>query len=124
MIKREAYWQTVFNQYIKEKKWYGHFELKATEAKTFPFSKIEQVQWDSLQAMETGGLVWKYSDQDQRPKPCDMSSVPPLPCYLVIKFKDGFYIIRFSEILKLSEAGEKSISQEVARSVCDRIVCV
>ena len=94
-MKKEAKWQTVWNQYVREKKLYGFFELKQTDLESFPFSKIETVQYEGLQATEKHGLVWKFSDTDMRPKPCDSVSIPPLPSYLVIKFKDGFYMIRF-----------------------------
>lgn len=122
MIKREAYWQTIFNQYLREKKWYGYFELKQTKANTFPFAKIEDCQWIGLQACEQYGLVWKLSDQDMREKPCDTIAIPPLPAYLVIKFADGFYIIKFSEIVKMREAGDKSISKSRASLVADRVI--
>jgi hypothetical protein len=122
MIKREAHWQTIFNQYLREKKWYGYFELKQTEGKSFPFDRIEPGQITGLMAVEQSGLVWKLSDQDQRQKPCDVLSIPPLPAYLVIKFKDGFYMIRFTEILKRLERGEKSISQSSAMLVADRVI--
>ena len=87
MIKKEAKWNTILNQYLREKKFYCFYELKQTELDYFPFSKIETVQYEGLQATEKNGLVWKLSDEDQREKPCDGMSIPPLPSYLVIKFK-------------------------------------
>lgn len=122
MIKHEAHWQTIFNQYLREKKWYGYFELKQTKAKTFNFKAIEQCQLDGLSAVEQSGLVWKLSDQDQRQKPCDTVYTPPLPAYLVIKFEDGFYIIRSTEILKRIERGDKSINKASAMLVADRVI--
>jgi len=119
---KEAKWQTVLNQYLREKKMYGFFELKYTEAETFPFAKIEQVQWEGLIATEKNGLVWKLSDQDQRQKPCDCLSIPPLGSYLVIKFKEGFYIIRFQKIVDLRDKGIISISRVEVEKIADKII--
>jgi hypothetical protein len=124
MIKRETKWQTVFNTYLREKQMYGFFELKVTTLDYFPFAKIEKGQYDGLQSTEKHGLVWKMSDADPRPKPCDCLSVPPLPSYLVIKFKDGFYLIRFSDIVKMRDAGAITIARPVAEQVAEKIIKV
>lgn len=124
MKRSEADWQTVWNQYLREKKYYGFFELKATQLKSLAFSKIEIGQYDGLQATEQSGLVWKLSDQDQRQKPCDTISAPPLPSYIVIKFSDAFYSIRIEEIVKLREAGGIAITWEQAKKVAEKIVYV
>jgi hypothetical protein len=122
MSKKEAKHQIVWNQYVREKKLYGFFELKQTETESFPFSKIETVQYDGLQATEKNGLVWKFSDTDMRPKPCDSVSIPPLPSYLVIKFLDGFYMIRFQKIVDLREEGGISISRSIAEKLAEKII--
>jgi hypothetical protein len=122
MIKHEQKWQTIWNQYIREKQLYGFFELKQTILDSFPFSKIETVQYDGLQATEKHGLVWKFSDEDQRPKPCDSVSIPPLPSYLVIKFRDGFYMIRFQKIVENREAGRISITRLEAEKLAEKII--
>ena len=123
-MKHEAKAQIVFNQYLRERKPNGYYELKQTDKAYFPFSKIEQVQYDGLQATEKGGLVWKLSDQDQRPKPCDTLSIPPLPSYLVIKFPDAFYFIRIGEVVKLREEGGISISLEQAKVIAEKTLYV
>ncbi len=122
MSKKEAKIQVVWNQYLREKKLYGFFELKQTDTETLPFSKIEIVQYEGLQATEKNGLVWKWSDEDRRPKPCDCVSIPPLPSYLVIKFKDGFYMIRFEKIVELRESGHISVSRSVAETLAEKII--
>lgn len=122
MSKKEAKHQIVWNQYVREKKLYGFFELKQTETESFPFSKIETVQYDGLQATEKNGLVWKFSDTDMRPKPCDSVSIPPLPSYLVIRFLDGFYMIRFQKIVDLREEGGISISRSIAEKLAEKII--
>jgi hypothetical protein len=121
-MKKEAKWQTVWNQYVREKKLYGFFELKQTDTESFPFSKIETVQYDGLQATEKNGLVWKFSDTDMRPKPCDSVSIPPLPSYLVIKFPDGFYMIRFQRIVEHREFGRISITKAEAEKLAEKII--
>lgn len=125
-IKKEANWQILFNQYLREKQskgeMYGFYELKQTIKDTFPFSKIEINQYDGLQATERAGLVWKLSDQDQRQKPCDTLSIPPLPSYLVIKFPDAFYCIRIKEIVKLRDSGMIGITQDEAKKRAEKII--
>lgn len=120
--KREAKFQVIFNQYLRETKMHGFFELKQVEGQTFPFAKIETVQWEGLQATEKNGLVWKLSDQDQRQKPCDCLSIPPLHSYLVIKFKEGFYIIWFAKIVDMRDKGCISISRMDAEKIADKII--
>jgi hypothetical protein len=122
MNRKEAKFQVIFNQYLREKKIYGFFELKQTDLNYFPFSKIETVQYDGLQATEKNGLVWKLSDSDMRPKPCDCFSIPPLASYLVIKFKDGFYMIRFKDIVEYREAGRVSITLQEAEKLAEKII--
>lgn len=123
-MKKEASWQTVWNQYCREKKIYGFFELKQTIKDTFPFAKIEIVQYDGLQATEKNGLVWKLSDEISRPKPCDSFSIPPLPSYVVIKFEDGFYMIRIGVIVAMREEGLISITREQAERVAEKIILI
>lgn len=119
---KEAKYQVIFNQYLREAKMYGFFELKQTDAQIFPFSKIETVQWQGLQATQKNGLVWKLSDEDQRQKPCDCLSIPPLGSYLVIKFKDGFYIIKFQKIVDLRDEGVISIGRVDVEKIADKII--
>ncbi len=127
MRKPEAKWQTIWNQYLREMRdkgqpiW-GYFELKQTMKNSLPFSKIEIHQYDGLQATEKNGLVWKYSDEDSRQKPCDCSCTPPLTSYLVIKFTDAYYMIPIMKIVKLREEGGISITIEQAKLMAERIV--
>ena len=121
-MKKEAKWQTILNQYLRESKLYGFFELKQTDKDYLLFSKIEKHQIVGLQATELGGLVWKLSDQDTRQKPCDTLSIPPLPSYLVIFFTDTFYMVRIGEIIKLMASGQKSISRENAKLLAEKII--
>jgi len=121
-MKREQRWNTILNQYFREKEFYCFYELKQTHTESFQFGKIEKVQWEGLQSTEKNGLVWKLSDEVSRPKPCDGFSIPPLPSYLIIKFKDEFCLIRFSEILKLRDEGIISISRSKAGEISEKII--
>jgi len=124
MRKNEQKWTTIFNQYLREKKLYGFFELKHTNLDYLSFSKIEIVQYDGLQATAKNGLVWKLSDQDMREKPCDTLSIPPLPSYVVIKFIDGFYLININDIVKMREEGEIAITKGRAEQIAEKIIKV
>lgn len=121
-MKKEAKWNTVLNQYLREKKLYCFYELKQTETHIFAFGKIEKVQWDGLVATEKSGLVWKWSDEISRPKPCDGASIPPLPSYLIIKFPGEFCLIRFGKILELRDEGIISINRDDAEKIADKII--
>lgn len=121
-MKREQRWNTILNQYFREKKFYCFYELKQTDKEIFAFSKIERVQWEGLPATEKNGLVWKWSDEISRPKPCDGASIPPLPSYLIIKFKDEFCFIRFEVIVELKDSGLISISKEMAEKLSEKII--
>jgi len=121
-MKREAKWNTVLEQYLREKKFYCYYELKQTDTESFAFAKIRKVQWDGLQATEKNGLVWKLSDEESRPKPIDGLSTPPLPSYLVIKFKDKFCLIRFEKIVKLRNEGVISVSRSTAEEMSEKII--
>jgi penicillin-binding protein-related factor A (putative recombinase) len=128
MKKPEARWQTIWNQYLREKRkkgeMYGFYELKYTSKNSLPFSKIEIHQYEGLQATEKEGLVWKLSDEDRRQKPCDAVCIPPLPSYLVIKFPDAYYIIRIKEIVKLREEGGISITIQQAKNIAEKILVI
>ena len=121
-MKHEQKDNTLLNQYLREKELYCFYELKTTILDYFTFSKIEKVQWDGLQATEKHGLVWKLSDEISRPKPCDGFSIPPLPSYLVIKFRDEFCLIRFGKIVDLRDKGIISITRSTAEALSDRII--
>lgn len=121
-MQTEASMNTVLNQYFREKHFYCFYELKQTTLETFAFAKIEKVQWEGLQATEKNGLVWKWADEISRPKPCDGASIPPLPSYLIIKFKLGFYFIRFGVIIELRDEGIISITRSMAEKLAERII--
>ena len=121
-MKVEAKMNTILNQYLREKKIYLYYELKQTNMESFAFGKIRKVQWEGLQSTEKHGLVWKMSDEISRPKPVDGLSTPPLPSYLIIKFKDGFYFIRFEKIVALREEGVIAICRQTAEEISDKII--
>jgi len=122
MSKKEAKLNTILNQYLREKKLYCFYELKQTDLDIFPFSKIRKGQEEGLPALEKSGLVWKLSDEDSREKPCDGFSIPPLPSYLIIKFKDGFYMIRYSEISRMRDLGIISVKRSLAEKLAEKII--
>jgi len=121
-MKREQKWNTLLNQYFREKEFYCYYELKQTQNESFQFAKIRKVQWDGAIAMEKNGLVWKFSDEISRPKPCDGVSAPPMPAYLIIKFKDEFCFIRFYKVVEMRDEGIISISKETAEEISEKII--
>jgi len=119
---KESKHQLVLGQYLRETRMTGFFELKVASKENFFFNKIENPQYLGLQATEKEGLFWKLSDQDQRQKPCDCIGIPPMSSYIVIKFKDGFYMIRIKEIVKLRDDGLVSISKDQAEQLAEKII--
>ena len=121
-MKKEAKHQVLLNQYLREKRLYGYYELKQTDKDTFYFTNLEKHQYEGLQATEKEGLVWKLSDEDQRQKPCDTFCSPPLPSFVVIKFRDGFYFINIKKIVELRENNSLGITLSQAKEIAERIV--
>lgn len=85
-MKREANIIPTITAYVKIKRIYGFFEVKQTRTNTFNLSNFEPQQLDSLSSAEMTGLVHKISDQDQRIKPFDIISAPPMKSFIVIKY--------------------------------------
>lgn len=120
--KKESQSQILFNQYLREKKMPGFFELKVAKGGTFNFNDLKDHQYEGLQAANRNGLVWKLSDDDRRQKPCDTLSIPPLPAFLVIQFVDDFYLIHIDNVVKLKLSGHNSITKEEARNFAEIVV--
>jgi len=103
---------------------YCYYELKVGRSGKFYFSNIETNQDEGLPALEAEGLVWKLSDEDSRKKPCDGFCTPPLPAYLVIKFKRKYYFVEYEKITTLKESGEKSIDEKTCAELSTKILTV
>jgi hypothetical protein len=117
-MKREAKFQSIFNQYLRNKRLHGVFELKQTITDSLPFSALELHQKESLIASMTTGIIWKLSDQDQREKPFDVISSPPLTAYVVIKYPDFFCIIYAPVFIKESQDSKRrSLTSERAKEL-------
>ncbi len=119
---KESRSNTILNQYLREKRLYCYYELKVAKGLYFQFSKIEKHQDEGLPALEQEGLVWKFSDEDSRQKPCDGGCFPPLPAYLVIKFGQRYYFVKYEKIREMMAKGEKSITEEEAQTLSTQVV--
>ncbi len=103
---------------------YCYYELKVAKGDRFTFSNIEDHQDTGLPALAKEGLVWKLSDEDSRKKPCDGFCTPPLPAYLVVKFKDKFYFIEYQKIVNMRAMKVKSINENEADAISTRVLKV
>jgi len=121
---KEASSNTVLNQYLRETRFYCYYELKVAREGKFYFRNIETNQDEGLPALEAEGLVWKLSDEDSRKKPCDGFCTPPLPAYLVIKFKRKYYFVEYEKITALKDSGDKSIDEESCEKLCTKLLTV
>lgn len=125
MHKTEAKNNTILNQYLREKRkegFYCYYELKIVRGNKFNFRQIETNQDEGLPALQKEGLVWKWSDEDSRKKPCDGGSLPPLPSYLVLKFTNIFYFVNYEQITRLKNVGVKSISLEDCKNIAEKVL--
>ena len=121
-MKREASFQTIFNNYLREKKMDGVFELKQTRTDSIPFLALETHQRESLLAVEDNGFVWKLSDADPRQKPFDCFSIGICPAYVVIRYPECFVMIRIDEFLQEERISErKSLTLQKAKDIAERI---
>lgn len=121
-MAKENQSQIIFNQYLREKKMYGFFELKEAKNGIFYFSQIEDHQLDGLSACYKGGLVWKLSDEDRRKKPCDALSIPPLPAYIVIRFENSFYLMHIKWIIATKNAGAVSLTEKQVKNFAEKVI--
>lgn len=117
-MKREANATPYFEKYIQLKKIYCYFELKQTTTDSILFSSVPEHQIDSLLAQQHSGLLWKHSDSDMRTKPCDGQFTPPLPAYVVIKYKQGYHAISIDNfIFERDHSKRKSLTVERAQEL-------
>lgn len=124
MKHTESKQNTELNKYLREKRkegFYCYYELKVVKGLYFYFRNIELNQDEGLPALDKNGLVWKFSDEDSRKKPCDGASLPPLPAFLVLKFKKNFYFIRHIHIQVMKAEGQKSMNEDEAYAYADLI---
>lgn len=121
---KEKDFQTIFSKYNSIAKIVGNFELKDTLGKkSYPYDGFEPQQIPSLLAAEVDGYRIKYSDADQRLKPFDYSSNPPMPGFIVIRFKKNFYIISVTRFLFHKDRSDrKSITEKECEYICYKSV--
>jgi hypothetical protein len=126
MLKREAKHTTVWANYLRENKdFIGLFEVKQTRTEKLYFNAFEPQQIDSLMAYEEGGYVHKFSDSDPRLKMGDISSQPPGPAYVVIRFPECFVAIRIIDFVNFINSTEKTfITYDQSRDIASKIVHV
>lgn len=122
-MKREAPVTTKWGHFVKQTKHHCYYEVKQTRGTSFAFSSFEPHQIQSLLALEETGVTWKFSDQDQRQKPCDGACLPPLPAYVVIRFPHVFVAIRIKKFVKYMEKTiKKSITLKEAMEISEKIL--
>lgn len=125
MNKKEATYQTKFNQYLRLTGLRGYFELKyiSKKVKNFNYRLIEPHQIASLLAAQDTGFVFKLSDADPRIKPFDCISTPPLFSYVVLIFESRCFIIAIDDFLRERDTtGAKSLSLDRSFDICTKTV--
>lgn len=118
MKKREANFQTIFNQYLRKKRLVGFFELKDAKGDSLPFSAVKEHQLSGLISASNMGFVWKLSDEDSRQKPFDCFYASPANGYVVIKYGKVFYIILAQTFeLERDLSTRKSLTKQRAKEL-------
>ncbi len=116
MITLEKHFQLKFGHWVKEERVTGLFELKISHGNTVPFSRFESQQLPSLWKCYTEGLYHKESDLSVGLKPADCWFMYG-DAYVGIMFnipenQNEFYLIHIREVMKLYNAGKKSITKK------------
>jgi hypothetical protein len=126
---KEAGHNTQLNKYLRDQRakgFYCYYELKKTGGQIFYVDAFESHQLSSLVASENEGLVWKLSDQDQRKKPFDGFSTPPLPSYVIIKYPKAFLFFRVKAFLeirdRITDGGKHVLEYAEALELAERIL--
>lgn len=120
--KREADFNVVFNKYLRAKGLHCYYEIKQVKL-TLPYNAFEPQQLESLLAAQENGLVYKFSDSDQRIKPFDGISAPPLPAFVVVKFAMNAYLIPIDKFMEhvninMKTPKKRSMNQDEAAFLC------
>jgi penicillin-binding protein-related factor A (putative recombinase) len=130
MKKREAKFQTRFNQwlryvYLKNAKTAIAFELKSTDGKSIPFNAVQTHQKDSLYNAKHTCLIYKIPDDSAGFKPMDSFALCGVRAYVVLEFTRSkkWYLIDIDNWLAYEKVSErKSITEEEASGLAELVV--
>jgi len=116
MITLEKHFQTKFGNYILENKIFCVYELKISKGNTVQFSKFQDQQLPSLWKAYRQGINIKLTDASVGLKPFDGMCYNG-DAYVGIMFnipenQNEFYLIHIREVMKLYNAGKKSITKK------------
>lgn len=130
MKKREASFQTCWNNYLREcraqgRPFYGYFELKQTTGSAIYYRSLEEHQHTSLMSAEQEGLIYKWSDEDQREKPFDSCSTRPEPAYIIAcygKSRTMYVIPRWKFNTEDLTQKRRSVTEDHAKDLSVRVI--
>lgn len=117
-MKREAIFQTLFNQWCRAVfKKTAVFELKQTK-KALLFSTVKSHQLAALRAVKHGVFVYKIPDEGFCKKPFDSFCLTKAEAFVVIKYPAFFVGIDVDAfIAEASASARKSLTQERAEVI-------
>jgi hypothetical protein len=118
MLKREAAFQTKFNQWLRKHPQTGAFELKQCD-ESLPFKRLEEHQENALRAAKHGVLIYKIPDDTRSYKPFDAFCLSKTPAYVVILFRSRhFYCIDIDAFIEeRSRSVRKSLLEDRAKEI-------
>ncbi|HNV61955.1 MAG TPA: hypothetical protein PKN54_03315 [Candidatus Cloacimonas acidaminovorans] len=116
MIKLEKHFQSKFTQWMEKEKLPCMYELKISHGNTVNFKCFQDQQLPSLYQAYTVGKHFKLTDASLGLKPCDGICYHG-DAYVGIMFnipenQNEFYLIHIREVMKLYNAGKKSITKK------------
>lgn len=125
MQKREAAFQTRFNLWLKhvylpqiEGPVSMACELKYTDEKSISFSAVAPHQQAALKAAAEWGLVYKIPDDSRSYKPFDSFCIRGSQAFIVLGFKNNFYLIRIDRWSDEEQTStRRSITEERAGEI-------
>jgi len=123
MKKREAKFQTEFNQWLRDNPQTGAFELKQTTTDSLPFSNVQEHQINALLAVKHGRLIYKIPDDSRSYKPFDCFCFTKSSSYIVIKYPSCWVMIDIDEFQKENaSSARRSLLVSRAREIATIVV--
>lgn len=119
MHKREASFQTKFNEYCRQNKLpTAAYELKQCET-SLPFSAVKEHQRNALQAASQNIICYKIPDDTRSYKPFDSFCLTKTPAYVVVLYRktNMFYAIPIADFLVAERFGYKSLNESYALKI-------
>lgn len=119
---KESTFQTKFNSWLRNVyKVTGAYELKVTNDKSIPYSRLEVHQENWLQTVTNKTAVYKIADDSIGHKPFDCFCLSGMPAYVVVLYVKSktFYLITINNWIYYRDnvSKRKSLTESEAKKI-------